>query len=45
MGADDDLLIRDLTAADVRAAVALATAAGFRDRCKRPGRLARRDRG
>jgi ribosomal protein S18 acetylase RimI-like enzyme len=34
MSAADNLLIRDLTAADVGAAVALATAAGFRDRTR-----------
>jgi ribosomal protein S18 acetylase RimI-like enzyme len=34
MGGVDELLIRDLTAADVGAAVALATAAGFRDRTR-----------
>ncbi|HEX7491097.1 MAG TPA: GNAT family N-acetyltransferase [Candidatus Limnocylindrales bacterium] len=32
MSTADELLIRDLSAADVEAAVALATAAGFRDR-------------
>jgi GNAT superfamily N-acetyltransferase len=34
MGTADELLIRDLTAADVGAAVALATDAGFRDRTR-----------
>ena len=34
MDAADELLIRDLTVGDVRAAVALATAAGFRDRTR-----------
>jgi GNAT superfamily N-acetyltransferase len=34
MRATDELLIRDLTAADVAAAVAMATAEGFRDRTR-----------